>query len=185
MDKAEKKYYFNDQEVTKEVFLTTFADGKYQDVDGTIFYRKNYVLHKEDGPAMTYPYGQTEWWKFGMLHRNPQEGPAIVFANGNGDYWQDGKRLHPWKQYWLNTFLRKTVLWLMRVGVISFIFILSSCTSSRQWQCKLQSEEQVTCKSHSWNYCGAFFTNCSNNKTYSCQTNYSCESINVQQDTSI
>jgi len=121
------KYYYNDNEVTQEEFLNLFKDGKYQDKDGTVFWRQNYVLHREDGPAIIYPYGQMEWWVSGVLHRDPQEGAAIEFSNGGKDYWEHGKRLHPWKQYWLNTVSKKLVLWLMKIGIISICLMLCSC----------------------------------------------------------
>lgn len=140
------KYYINDREVEKNEFLSSVEEGHYVDLDGGYFHRAvrtvnaqkfgipiegdvdMIVLHREDGPAQVYAYGQQEWWQDGVLHRNPQEGPAIVFSNGKGDYWVEGRRLSERKQWWLNSWFKKWVLWLMKVGLISlFISIGAGC----------------------------------------------------------
>jgi len=66
-------------------------------------------FHRTDGPAVTRPNGDKEWWIDGMLHRT--NGPAI--QGHEGDYWYQNDKLHRTdgpalvlndgtKQYWLN-----------------------------------------------------------------------------------
>jgi hypothetical protein len=40
-----------------------------------IFYFVNDNLHREDGPAVIYPFGEEQWYRNGKLHR--EDGPAI------------------------------------------------------------------------------------------------------------
>lgn len=46
--------------------------------------------HREDGPAIIYPYGTMKWFQFGRLHR--EDGPAIVMSNGQQEWYRNGKR---------------------------------------------------------------------------------------------
>lgn len=40
----------------------------------------NGKVHKEDGPAVIYSDGDTEWYINGKLHRT--DGPAVLCSNG-------------------------------------------------------------------------------------------------------
>ena len=73
---AVKKYYV----MVDDRFGSTgwFKDAKYT------------VRHRENGPAIEFPNGHTEWWQDGMLHR--VGGPATVFSNGDKRWYQHGKR---------------------------------------------------------------------------------------------
>ena len=53
---------------------------------GSQFWYKQYsvALHREDGPAVIFKNGHTEWYKEGSLHR--EDGPAIIRTNGD-KYW--------------------------------------------------------------------------------------------------
>ena len=53
--------------------------------DGTIFYKLNGKLHREDGPAIEFSDG-TKWW---FLHddRHRLDGPAIEHSDGYKEWW--------------------------------------------------------------------------------------------------
>ena len=46
-------------------------------------------LHREDGPAVVYNAGGEEWLVNGILHR--LDGPAIKYANGSESWYKNGK----------------------------------------------------------------------------------------------
>jgi len=56
---------------------------------GDIKYYKNYLLHRDDGPAVIKRNGREEWCRFGRLHR--YDGPARVWSH-NEEWYQFGKR---------------------------------------------------------------------------------------------
>lgn len=58
----------------------------------TIFYYMSdgkEVVHNENSPAIIFPDGTLEWYKFGKLHR--EDGPAVCFRNGTKEYYINGK----------------------------------------------------------------------------------------------
>ena len=65
--------------------------------DNTIIYLKNGVLHREDGPAVIYDDGISEYWFEGRRHRHKGSAiidyysPAIKIKNGKVDptYYSD------------------------------------------------------------------------------------------------
>ena len=60
--------------------------------DGTIYYTLNNQFHREDGPAIIYPYGAKVWFKNGRRHR--LDGPAVENnADGENEYWINGERI--------------------------------------------------------------------------------------------
>jgi hypothetical protein len=61
------------------------------DDEGTIFYRVNGQLHREDGPAVIHPDGGKEWWLNGERHRS--RGPAIIYSDGSQE-WYRNDQLH-------------------------------------------------------------------------------------------
>jgi len=65
-------------------------DGKHIDVVGTIRYYKNDKLHREDGPALEWDFGDKEWWLNGVYHR--EDGPAVEGINNHREWWIHGKR---------------------------------------------------------------------------------------------
>lgn len=56
------------------------VDGRNVDIEGNIFWYKDGLLHREDGPAIEYKGGSKGWWIEGRLHR--EDGPAIEYQNG-------------------------------------------------------------------------------------------------------
>jgi hypothetical protein len=63
--------------------MTMALDGsaRWRDSDGR--------LHRESGPALTWPDGTVEFWRHGRLHRG-SDLPAIVFADGAKVWIVDG-----------------------------------------------------------------------------------------------
>lgn len=74
---------------TRKIYTKTFEMELIKDVNnrGSIRYRHplTNLLHREDGPAVEYLTGVTEWWLNGSLHR--LDGPAIVDNRGNPVCW--------------------------------------------------------------------------------------------------
>ena len=78
--------------------------------NGTITYKLNNKLHREDGPAIEYLNGDKEWWINGNLHR--EDGPAIEWYDGDEFWYKNGKShredgpaieyLNGIKEWWLN-----------------------------------------------------------------------------------
>lgn len=60
---------------------------------GSIFYEKlnnkQWVNHREDGPAITFQNGNKFWYINGNLHR--MDGPACEYKDGPGKYYIHGK----------------------------------------------------------------------------------------------
>jgi len=57
------------------------------------------ILHRDEGPAVTYNNGCVEFWNLGVLHNS--DGPAIVTKNGKKVYYLFGKRFNnyaDWEQ---------------------------------------------------------------------------------------
>lgn len=64
-------------------------NGKYKNQAGTSWY-KDYLLHREDGPALILINGSKEWRIKGELHR--EDGPAMTFPDGRQIWFFQGKR---------------------------------------------------------------------------------------------
>ena len=45
-------------------------------------------LHREDGPAIIFPYGAGIWYQNGLRHR--EDGPAVINHDGCKEWWIDG-----------------------------------------------------------------------------------------------
>ncbi len=56
--------------------------------NGSKFWYKEGLLHREDGPAREYTNGDKYWDKEGKLHRT--DGPAIVGINGYKEWFVNG-----------------------------------------------------------------------------------------------
>ena len=62
------------------------------DLVGTVRYRNSDdQLHREDGPAVEWEDGTSEWWIDGYPHR--EDDPAIEWADGYREWYLDGKQL--------------------------------------------------------------------------------------------
>jgi hypothetical protein len=49
-----------------------------------VWYIKGNV-HRENGPAVEYAYGNREWWVHGKRHRT--DGPAVEYVDGWKEWW--------------------------------------------------------------------------------------------------
>jgi len=61
---------------------------------GSKFYYKDKAmtfLHREDGPAMEFPWGDRIWQINGLFHR--EDGPAVEYSNGSKEWHLNGVRL--------------------------------------------------------------------------------------------
>ncbi len=56
--------------------------------DGTRYWHKNGVKHREDGPAVEYADGSKEWFLNNELHR--ENGPAVENSNGYKAWYLEG-----------------------------------------------------------------------------------------------
>lgn len=62
--------------------------------DGTETWRDNDgLVHRDDGPAVTYSNGGEIWYQHGKLHRDG--GPAVTYSNGSESWWHHGKEVDP------------------------------------------------------------------------------------------
>ena len=69
----------------------SIRDGMFVDTVGTIFYVKNKLIHRENGPAVEYIDGDKFWYIEDYLHR--LDGPAIEFSNGYKEWYVNGQYL--------------------------------------------------------------------------------------------
>jgi hypothetical protein len=58
---------------------------------GDKYWYKNNLLHRADGPAITYHNGAEYWFFEGKLHR--VNGPAVIESNGS-QFWYYENKLH-------------------------------------------------------------------------------------------
>ena len=70
-------------------FVLRSETGRYEE-NGNVFWKKNGVEHREDGPAIEWAYGSKQWWKDGIQHR--LDGPAVEWADGTKEWYVKGKR---------------------------------------------------------------------------------------------
>ena len=49
------------------------------------------IIHRDDGPAIEWADGATEWYKNNLHHR--EDGPACEWPNGDKEWWFQGKRI--------------------------------------------------------------------------------------------
>ena len=63
-------------------------NGRYEDGYGIFWYRDG-LRHREDGPACMYQDGTKEWWLNGKLHR--EDGPAVERRNGYQAWYKNGQ----------------------------------------------------------------------------------------------
>ena len=63
--------------------------GVVKDMDKTIAYYLNGTIHREDGPAIQWSYGDKRWCINGKLHR--EDGPAVEHENGDKAWYLNGK----------------------------------------------------------------------------------------------
>ena len=66
-------------------------DGLLVGLDGTKYWHRNDLLHREDGPALEKADGSKMWYQNDILHR--EDGPAVERPNGS-KYWYLNGILH-------------------------------------------------------------------------------------------
>lgn len=59
--------------------------------NGTIEWRLDNRLHREDGPAVESGCGFKEWWNHGRVHR--EDGPAVIWPNGDKEWYLSGRQM--------------------------------------------------------------------------------------------
>lgn len=69
-----------------------------EEADGTIVWRAEGKLHREDGPAVRDPCGCLEWWLDGLRHR--EDGPAVECEDGRREWWLMGERVSAAQWSW-------------------------------------------------------------------------------------
>jgi len=62
---------------------------KHTQKDGTITYKLNEKLHRENGPAVELTNGHKEWYLNDRLHRT--NGPAREWADGHKEWFKHGE----------------------------------------------------------------------------------------------
>lgn len=88
-DGVYKLEYANGEKIWKKNNLLHREDGpSYEDKFGNKYWYKEGQLHREDGPAVELSNGDKEWWRRGQLHR--EDGYAVIKADGSGSYWLNG-----------------------------------------------------------------------------------------------
>ncbi len=76
-----KEYYLNDK------MHREFGPASMH--DGSTYWFKNGIIHRDNGPAIEYSEGKKVWIVNGRTHR--EDGPAITFFNSE-EWFIDGKR---------------------------------------------------------------------------------------------
>ncbi len=67
----------------------TLASIPSKSLQGIVTWRRpDGVLHRTDGPAVTWPDGTLEWWQHGKVHR--EDGPAYVHPDGTEAWYLNG-----------------------------------------------------------------------------------------------
>lgn len=56
----------------------------YERADGTKRYYRQGLLHREDGPAVVHPDGTCLWFRHGVLCR--EDGPPVIFGDGSREW---------------------------------------------------------------------------------------------------
>jgi len=81
-----RQYYIDDGRVLEDLGLITISNKSSG-------WSNSLVLHRVDGPAVTYPSGYEAYWVHGIRHRI--DGPAIVYSPGGPPslYYLFGKRM--------------------------------------------------------------------------------------------
>jgi len=67
--------------------------GIVESENGTKYWLKNDLFHREDGPAIVYKNGSEEWYENGRYHR--KNGPVIISNLGYKEWALDGVKI--WK----------------------------------------------------------------------------------------
>lgn len=66
------------------------------DQEGTEFWVKHGLIHREDGPAVIYITGTRYWCRYGKYHRT--DGPAIEYNYGSEFWFINGVKISDFKE---------------------------------------------------------------------------------------
>lgn len=77
----------------KNIFISATSSNLRIYNNGTKEWRRNDMLHRDDGPAVEWASGAKEWHREGKLHR--VDGPAIERSDGTKEWYRDGEHLAP------------------------------------------------------------------------------------------
>jgi hypothetical protein len=90
-----KEWYLDSKVYTEEAWEKEKAKQNIEqnpertlDADGTIRWKLNGELHREDGPALKFIDGTEFWYRHGLLHR--EDGPALEYADGTKKWYLEG-----------------------------------------------------------------------------------------------
>ena len=64
-------------------------NGRFVDEQGSIYYYRRGLLHREDGPAIEYTDGSKYWYQNDELHR--EDGPAVELFDGTREWFLYGE----------------------------------------------------------------------------------------------
>jgi hypothetical protein len=59
--------------------IEIMKNGRFVDGLGNVYYYRNGLIHRDDGPAVEYPDGSMYWYQNDQLHR--EDGPAVVLPS--------------------------------------------------------------------------------------------------------
>jgi len=61
--------------------------------NGTVEWRLDGLLHRDDGPAVIWPDNVQSWYQHGVRHRD--DGPAVIWPDGSVEWRRHGKKVDP------------------------------------------------------------------------------------------
>lgn len=83
--KSKRKYYLLDERVLDNIYnllAVSYGDNRYNE---------SIILHREKGPAITYPSKYKAFFQYGLRHRI--NGPAVEYSDGKKLYFLFGESL--------------------------------------------------------------------------------------------
>jgi hypothetical protein len=74
----------------------------YIGANGTLLWFKNNLCHRDgDKPAGIWENGESQWYKNGLRHRTT--GPAVIYPYHESEYWINGVNITKEVESWLET----------------------------------------------------------------------------------
>lgn len=77
------------QDLMERILWMPKIPEKIEKEDGSIEWRLDGNLHREDGPAVERPEGTRVWFRHGKQHR--EDGPAVEHGDGTKEWWRNGQ----------------------------------------------------------------------------------------------
>jgi len=84
-------------------------NGISKDLAGTKRWYKNGKLHRDDGPAIEYVWGDKSWYVNGLKTR--EDGPADDRIDGTKYWWHQGRKLNCNSQQEFERLLKLKAFW--------------------------------------------------------------------------